>query len=122
MSLERRVKFRMRRQIIYKATIKTQEIMIAECLREDRKRTVSSPAYTYLLVRVEGVRVNAVDEGGLGEGVQAVAVRVQTDLSVVREVLLQGELAGDAARNIPIKNISWRKTLTKGTSFKYLLK
>lgn len=49
---------------------------------------------------VEGFRVDAEHEGHLCKGVEAVAVRVETDLSVVREVLFEGELAGDAARNV----------------------
>ena len=48
-------------------------------------------------MRGQSVRVDAKDEGRLGEGVQTVSIRVQADLGVVREVFLQGELTGDAA-------------------------
>lgn len=42
---------------------------------------------------VERLRIHTEDEGRLREGVEAVAIRVEADLGVVCEVLLEAELA-----------------------------
>lgn len=49
-------------------------------------------------MRVECVWINSEHEGRLGEGVQAVTIRVEADLGVVSKVFLQGELTSDAGQ------------------------